>query len=199
MRDTQVDLAALIGSRICHDVISPIGAINNGLELLQMADGMSAGPEISLIRESVDNASARIRFFRVAFGAPAEQMLGRSEVLSILGDLYRSSRFSVDWQLDEPQARGAVQLAFLSMLCLESALPFGGAMTVTKDAQKWRLVASADKIRVDRTLWSLLAPGRSTARVQPAHVQFAMLPIFAAEQGRQLAHHATDTTVTIEF
>ena len=64
----RTDLNALLGSRICHDLISPIGAIGNGVELLIM-DGATKGPEIALIAESVANASARIRFFRIGFGA----------------------------------------------------------------------------------------------------------------------------------
>ena len=58
------ELAALIGSRICHDLVSPIGAIGNGVELLAMAG--AAGPEVRLIAESVAAANARIRFFRIA-------------------------------------------------------------------------------------------------------------------------------------
>ncbi|MEO1362985.1 MAG: hypothetical protein AAFU86_04320 [Pseudomonadota bacterium] len=83
MGQDNVNLAALIGSRICHDLISPIGAINNGLELLNMA-GASDGPEMELISESVENASARIRFFRMAYGAASDQPVGRAEVVSIL-------------------------------------------------------------------------------------------------------------------
>ena len=76
------DLAALLGSRICHDLISPIGAIGNGLELLMM-DGSAAGPEMALISESVGNANARIRFFRVAYGlAQGNQRLGRVQSAS---------------------------------------------------------------------------------------------------------------------
>ena len=67
MSQNNVNIGALIGSRICHDLISPIGAINNGLELLSMSDERD-GPEFDLITESVGNASARIRFFRIAYG-----------------------------------------------------------------------------------------------------------------------------------
>lgn len=64
MVQINLDLPALIGSRICHDLISPIGAINNGLELLNMAGtGAAPGPELELIGQSVESASARIRFF----------------------------------------------------------------------------------------------------------------------------------------
>ena len=71
MGECNVNLAALIGSRICHDLISPIGAINNGLELLDMNGGVQ-GAEMELISGSVGNAGARIRFFRIAFGSFSE-------------------------------------------------------------------------------------------------------------------------------
>ena len=60
-------LAQLVGSRICHDLISPVGAIGNGLELLAMAGGRTmpgGSAELELISDSVVQANARIRFFR---------------------------------------------------------------------------------------------------------------------------------------
>lgn len=96
MTANPADLAALIGSRICHDLISPIGAIGNGVELLAMTG--AAGPEVALIAESVAAANARIRFFRIAFGAaPADQRIGAPEVRSILDDLSRGGRFRWGW------------------------------------------------------------------------------------------------------
>ena len=80
------DFSALIGSRICHDLVNPIGAIGNGVELMQM-DGAVRGPELTLIAESVANANARIRFFRIAFGASGGQRVSKSEVLAVLSDL----------------------------------------------------------------------------------------------------------------
>jgi histidine phosphotransferase ChpT len=61
------DLAALLCSRVCHDVISPVGAINNGLELLD--DGGSDADALDLIRTSALNASVRLKLARLAFGA----------------------------------------------------------------------------------------------------------------------------------
>ena len=63
------NIAALIRSRICHDLISPIGAIGNGVELLTMSASAGGSPELDLIADSVHNANARIRFFRIAYGA----------------------------------------------------------------------------------------------------------------------------------
>ena len=61
------DLAALLCSRVCHDVISPVGAINNGLELLD--EGGTDDDALDLIRTSALNASVRLKFARLAFGA----------------------------------------------------------------------------------------------------------------------------------
>jgi histidine phosphotransferase ChpT len=64
------DLAALLCSRVCHDVISPVGAINNGLELLdEGGSGTSDADALDLIRTSALNAAVRLKFARLAFGA----------------------------------------------------------------------------------------------------------------------------------
>ena len=86
------DINALLGSRICHDLISPLGAISNGVELLTMS-GSASAPEIALIAESVENANARIRLYRIAFGIASEnQGVGSSEVRNILVGRLRASR-----------------------------------------------------------------------------------------------------------
>jgi histidine phosphotransferase ChpT len=91
------DISALLGSRICHDLISPIGAIGNGVKLLMM-DGLARGPEMTLVAESVAHANARIRFFRVAFGQTSkDQRIGAGEVTGILADMARGTRVAVDW------------------------------------------------------------------------------------------------------
>ena len=124
-------LTDLIGSRICHDLISPLGAISNGVELLSMSGG-PVGPEMNLISESVENANARIRFFRIAFGAAkATQIIGQSEVTSILQDLSRGGRLVTDWQAAGDMSRQYVKLAFLLHQCFESAMPWGGKITVS--------------------------------------------------------------------
>src|SRR5690554_677879 len=64
---TAPELAALLCSRVCHDIISPVGAINNGLELLE--EGGADEDAMNLIRTSARNASARLQFARIAFGA----------------------------------------------------------------------------------------------------------------------------------
>jgi histidine phosphotransferase ChpT len=195
----QANLATLIGSRICHDLISPIGAINNGLELLSMADNPPAGPEMELIGTSVGNASARIRFFRIAFGAAGQQMVGRAEIISILRDLYEGSRLTLDWVPQEPQPRAAVRLSFLAILCLETAMPYGGRVAVSELDGTWQLKGTADKLNVDPVLWRLLSAPSDDATLQPSHVQFALLPTVADEDARRVSSTSDDSTITIQF
>lgn len=191
-------LAALIGSRICHDLISPIGAINNGLELLSMS-GDAAGPEIGLIGESVGNASARIRFFRIAFGAAGDQMVGAAEVQSILRDLYGGGRTAVVWDLAEPVQRVEVRMALLAVLCIESAMPYGGRIAVTCQESAWTLTGNADRLNVDAALWGLLSGAGMDVDVKPSHVQFALLPLVAKDAGCRVTCRSDDTTILLSF
>lgn len=195
----QSTLAALIGSRICHDLISPIGAINNGLELLNMS-GAPEGPEMELIGESVGNASARIRFFRIAFGAAGDQMVGAAEITSILRDLYQNSRLEIAWLPQDPQPRACIRLAFLGLLCLETAMPYGGRIEVALTGDgTWTLIGTADKLNIDAALWSVLSQVSSNAQLQPAHVQFALMPVIAAEDGRRVQTRSEETRVEVSF
>ena len=198
MGHSNINLGALIGSRICHDLISPIGAINNGLELLEMSGG-APGPEIDLIQESVGNASARIRFFRIAFGAAGSQMMGRAEVISILDDLMEGSRLDVAWGPLDPQARFGVRMAFLALLCLEAAMPYGGRVEISNDGDKWLLHGRADKLNVDQTLWDILVTKESPEDLRPAHVQFALLPVVAADENRQAVAEMSGTEIKLRF
>lgn len=183
MGNSNVNLASLIGSRICHDLISPIGAITNGLELLDLTGGVQ-GPEMDLIADSVGNAGARIRFFRVAYGAAGEQIMGRPEVVSVLEDLNRGGRLNVMWGPLEGQSRGEVRLAFLALQCVETAMPYGGDVRIMVEDGKWTLTGQADKLNVDVELWKML-DGKNNAEITPALVQFALLPAAAADLGRK--------------
>ncbi|MBI1218219.1 MAG: histidine phosphotransferase [Rhodobacteraceae bacterium] len=181
------DLSSLISSRICHDLISPLGAIGNGVELLSLS-ATAAGPELALISESVLAANARIRFYRVAFGAAAaDQRIGRPEVLSVLADITRGGRIAVDWQAQGDQPRGEVKLAFLLIQCLETAMPFGGRIAVTLDGKGWHLRGTAARTKVNPALWDVLSNPAAALEVSPAQVQFALVPEEVRRLGRSLS------------
>lgn len=195
----KLDLAALVGSRICHDLISPIGAIGNGVELISMAGSIS-GPEMMLISESVAHANARIRFFRIAFGISSqEQRIGRLEVAAVLSDISHGSRVQIDWDSPNDLARRDIKLVFLLILCLETAMPFGGKISISRSETRWSLTGASQKLRADATLWDRLQNPMAAAEIGPAQVQFALVPDEINRQHRRLTLEIGAAEIAISF
>ena len=195
MSDRLPDFAALIGSRICHDLISPLGAIGNGVELLSMS-GAGGGPELALIADSVANANARIRFFRIAYGAAAGEVT-EAEIRSILTGMAEGGRVAIDWRIAGPVSRARAKLAFLALQCLETALPFGGKITVAAKGAVWEARAEGARLTVDAVLWANLSAAASDPAIAPAQLQFALLPVEAGPGG--IDWRQTGDSVTIRF
>lgn len=190
------DLLSLLGSRICHDLISPIGAIGNGVELLMMG-GAARGAEMALIADSVANASARIRFFRVAFGiASHDQRMARSEIRAILADVARGGRITMDWAGPSDVARREAKLLFLLMLCMESALPFGGHIAVDRDT-RWSVTATSPKLKIDTQLWDVLLHPADAPGLTPAQVHFALVPEELRRQERRMTTDLSADTIRL--
>ncbi|MCG6902763.1 MAG: histidine phosphotransferase [Rhodobacter sp.] len=193
------DLAALLGSRICHDLISPIGAISNGVELLQMSGGPMS-PEIELISESVANANARIRYFRVAYGAASDgQVIGSAEIRGILADLSHGSRLRINWQVSGDQLRQEVKLAFLMLQCFETAMPWGGQISVSCEDGQWIVSGTSDRMKLDTELWQALAEPNGNADIGAAQVQFLLLPLLLKSTGRSLLLELSETGAVARF
>lgn len=194
------DFAALIASRICHDLISPIGAIGNGVELLTMEPGGATRPEFALISASVANANARIRLFRIAFGtASGDQRIARNEVLSILTDLGHAGRITFAWTSQGDLARREVRLVFLLLLCLETALAFGGRVEVSQTESGWTIRAEAKRTKVDPDLWALLTQPATEAAIEAGKVQFALVGRDVARLGLTLQSEIEPDRLTLRF
>lgn len=157
---------------------------------------------MALIAESVASAKARIRFFRIAFGAAAaEQRLGRPEILSVIADAMAGGRLSVDWQPEGDQARREVKLAFLALQCLETALPWGGRVSISRQGTGWRMRAEAQRMKVDPALWAVATGSASASAegISAAQVHFALLPVEAARQDRAVAAELQPTQISLRF
>lgn len=199
MPDTP-DLSALIASRICHDLISPIGAIGNGVELLTMEPGGITRPEFALISESVANAKARIRLFRIAFGAASgDQRIARNEVLSILTDLGRAGRITHAWTSRGDLPRHEVRLVFLLLLCLETVLPYGGRVEVTQADTGWTIRAEAQRTKIDPALWALMTSPDASTPVQAGQVQFALVGRDLPQLGLTLRAEIDPAGISLSF
>lgn len=181
---TPAGLAALVSSRLCHDLISPIGAIGNGLELLQAL--VRSSPELDLVAESATVASAKVRFFRIAFGAAGEgETIDARSLSDMVRGMYGAGRIALRWQ-PEPMPRRDARLLFLLVLAAESALPVGGTLTVEVEPALLRLSAEARRIRIEAELWDHLVRGDPLPACTAAQVHFPLARAFAAEAGRRI-------------
>ncbi|WP_297323007.1 histidine phosphotransferase ChpT [uncultured Bartonella sp.] len=133
------DLAALLCSRICHDLISPVGAINNGIELYDEAEAQDDA--IELVRMSAANASAKLQFARIAFGAAgsAGSEIDSGDAETVARNYMENEKGNLDWQgprllLPKNEAKLLLNLVLIA----NQSIPRGGdiVVTITKEGQK---------------------------------------------------------------
>lgn len=198
-------VVGLVGSRLCHDLISPLGAIGNGIELLQMAGdwpGLQASPEMALIGDALQAARGRIALFRVAFGAASgSQRLGQSELAALIADVEKTGRMRIALEAPGDHARGAAKLIVLSLMCLETAMPWGARVTIRQQGRDWIISAQAERTRCDPSLWSWLDGAARTGLPQPtaSEVHFPLLGLAATEMGRSIRWSVTEAGAEIAF
>jgi histidine phosphotransferase ChpT len=160
-----LDLAALLCSRVCHDLISPTGAIVNGLEVLEESkDDETRDFALALIKKSAGQATARLQFCRIAFGAAgsagAEINLGDAE--AVARGFIQDEKTKLTWNLPRAMApKNRVKLLLNLLLVATQAIPRGGALTVDAVAGEvergFRIVASGMNARVPQPAERLLA------------------------------------------
>ncbi len=130
-----LDLAALLCSRVCHDVISPVGAIVNGLEVLEEEkDAEMRGFALDLIKKSAETASARLQFCRLAFGAAgsAGASIDTGDAEKVARGLFADQRTQLEWHAARVlMPKDKVKLILNLCLIAATAIPRGGVITVT--------------------------------------------------------------------
>lgn len=160
-----LDLAALLCSRVCHDVISPVGSIVNGIEVLEDEDAADMrDAALELIARSARQASARLQFTRLAFGAAgsagAQLDLGDAEQVS--RGMIEDDRTRFEWSLPRAfQPKNKVKLLLNLVLLAAAAVARGGVVEVSPvgegEAMGFVLVARGPKARIPSGAEALVA------------------------------------------
>ena len=160
-----LDLAALLCSRVCHDVISPVGAIINGLEVLEEDnDAEMRGIAFDLIKKSAEQASARLQFCRLAFGAAgsAGASIDTSEAEKVARGLFGGERTELAWNVPPIlMPKNKVKLILNLCLIAAAAIPRGGMIEVslsgTGEAAPLSVAATGANAKLASHLPDLLA------------------------------------------
>jgi histidine phosphotransferase ChpT len=131
------EFAALLCSRLCHDLVSPVGALMNGVELLaDESDPAMRAQCLQLLADSARQTANRLKFFRLAFGAAGGfgADVDTREIHSAIEGLFGSGKTTLDWQVTAPSLPKASAKILLNMALLTGdALLRGGKLTVAAD------------------------------------------------------------------
>lgn len=200
-----IDLASMLCSRLCHDMLSPVGALTNGLELLaEEKDPEMRRRCFELLEQSARISADKLKFFRLAFGAAGGfgDMVSvqepRSLIQGLLGD---SGRTTLNWavtgtQLPKPGVKMLLNLAAIGI----DALPRGGTLDIGAEQREGAteivVRASGPKVVFDpvigRALDGTMEPGELTSRTVAA---FMLHELAVGAGGGIQFHHSPEALV----
>lgn len=190
------DLSALISTRICHDLINPLGAISNGMELLTAISGQS-GPEIELVAESAERATAKLNYLRIAFGNTENQSDVKGAMLQdIVQKMFTVGRFKVVWPQEvRAMRRCDAKLILLLIMAAESSAPLGGQCTVQVD-DALSVNLTGPRIAANHADWEMACGRLGEADLSAATVHFAAIADLVRATNRTLDWEAKDDSLT---
>ena len=187
-----VDLASLLCSRLCHDLMSPVGALNNGIELLaDETDPVMREKCFELLGESARASANKLKFFRMAFGAAGgfgDSIDTREAQAALEGLFGPERRVELGWMVEgDKLPKGAIKLLLNLALLAGDALVRGGRLDVGAEMADGalELVIRADgpRILLDPALRETLATGSAGGSVEPRAAGAWLAHSLAAEAG----------------
>jgi len=175
-----LDLAALLCSRVCHDLISPVGAIVNGLEVLaEDKDEETQAFALELIKKSANTASAKLQFCRIAFGAAgsAGSQIDTGDAEKISRGFLEDDKTKIAWNIPRVlMGKNRVKLLLNMLLIASQAIPRGGQIVVDPvgegDNMGFKIVATGPNAKILATVPPLLSgevgpDGVDAHKIQP--------------------------------
>jgi histidine phosphotransferase ChpT len=196
------ELAALLCSRVCHDIMSPVGAINHGLELLD--EGGATEDAMALIRTSARNASARLQFARIAFGAAgsAGMQIDTGDAQSVATAFLKNEKPELVWNGGRALLpKNKVKLLLNLVLVATGAIPRGGKITVTLEdletAPRFSLAAAGPMVRVPPKFLELHSGNKPQEPIDAHTVQPYYTLLLAREAGMTISIRATAEEIVL--
>jgi len=203
---SQTDLAALLCSRLCHDLLSPVGALSNGLELLADENDPEMRERcVELLEASAKISTDKLKFFRLAFGAAGGfgDSVPIEETQEVIGSLAGDpKKIEINWAaaestLPKPATKVLLNLAQIAL----DALVRGGTLDLWAERLNGNveIVARATGPRIafdetiGRALQAELVPGELSSRTAAAH----MIALLAEELGGGLQYRVTDEALVL--
>ena len=196
------DLAALLCSRVCHDIISPVGAIKNGLELLE--EGGADEDAMRLIKTSARNASARLQFARIAFGAAgsAGMQIDTGDAEAVAQAFFANEKPELEWKGTRALLpKNKVKLLLNLLMIANVTIPRGGKLTVelhdVDTAPRFTLTANGPMVRVPARFLELHSGVKPEEPIDAHSVQPYYTLLLAREAGMKISIHASAEEIVL--
>ena len=188
MTNRSVDFASLLCSRLCHDLLSPVGALNNGIELLaDEHDPEMRNRCLELLAESARASANKLKFFRLAFGAAGgfgDAVDTREARAAIEGMFGNEGRIQLGWMVSEPALpKGAIKILLNLALIAGDALVRGGRLDVGAEAGEIVVRAEGPRLVLDPELRTALLGQSGEDGLTPRAAAAWLVHVLAAEQG----------------
>ncbi len=200
-----LDLAALLCSRVCHDLISPSGAIVNGLEVLEEStDEETRSFALDLIKKSARAASARLQFCRIAFGASgsAAAQIDLSDAENVARGFVEDEKVKLSWNLSRALVpKNRVKLLLNMILLAAQSIPRGGIVTVEGEGPPetltFRISARGLNARISQAMPALLAGDAENGVVDVHGIQPFYTGLLARRSGLVVTIKADGDTIVV--
>ena len=173
-----MQIAELLCSRLCHELASPIGAVNNGIEMIEEFDGSMLQDALPLIGSSAKMAAARLNFYRMAYGTAGTQSIASlNDLKELAGSYFAEGRTGLSWPADslEPALEDGWGKLLLNILSLAAdTLPRGGVLSVAFDedssAARITVAAEGEGARISEECRLAMSPDVSLDSLTPRSV-----------------------------
>lgn len=205
-----VDFVQLLASKICHDLISPIGAVNNGVEFMEEMGADSFDDAVGLIAHSAKSASAKLQAYRIAYGAGgADSHIRPDDVKKAIGEMIEGDgKVKQDWEADpnmgipenhyeRPQAY--CKILICGLLLVLDCLPKGGVLSVEIADGKTLVTAKGDNAAFRERVLDALSLRLDNSVLDPKHMHAVIFGMLAQHYGYRLDSHSEDGLVSISF
>lgn len=199
----QVKLLEMLSSRICHDLISPVGAIHNGLEFLEDMGADALEDALDLMKHSTKQATVKLQTYRIAYGASgADSSLTYKNICEAIEPYFAlDNKITVDWedgkinQEDQPKGMGKVLTGVF--LLMGETLPKKGTIAITEDGNTLTLKATGENCTFRDGTKEALANKTDLEDVDPRLVHPYVLGLSAKYYSYDIRISGTENQTTL--
>jgi histidine phosphotransferase ChpT len=205
-----IDLLQLMASKICHDLISPIGAVNNGVEFMEEMGPDAFDDAVGLISHSAQSASAKLQAYRMAYGAGgADSNIKPEDVKKLIGDMVSTDgKIKQDWDAPHDMAipedhyerpPAYCKILICCLLLVMDCLPKGGVLSVSVDGKTTTVTARGDNAAFRDRIVDAITLKLDNSIVDPKHMHAILTGMIVHRYGYDMQTQSGEGFVAVSF